>query len=188
MIPAHTGDLFVHPWWLLIYFWTFAVIASLWFHHQRLFGVYFVPTAVNVVANFVVLSMVGLIVYFVQIYGRLHRDADQGLAFVAYFCCFGIAYLVMGMLYWSGTRARWPHLNERERRMGVRVTARTSVVGVSVLIGVLFSWRSGSLSVDGIMPLFVCFALGIVALRVGLLAAKPRIERAVTQGTFAENR
>src|ERR1700759_2132684 len=77
VIPEHAMTLFIHPFWLVSYFCTFAVIAVLWFNHQRLFSMFFIPEAFCIVLNFLLLSMIGLMVYFVQVFGRIHGDADQ---------------------------------------------------------------------------------------------------------------
>ncbi len=189
VIPAHTSDLFDHPMWLVVYFVTFAVIASVWFYHQRLFGVYFVPSPVTLVANFIVLSMVGLLVFFMQVFGRIPGDADRELALLAYFCCFGIAYLVMGLLYWNGMHRRWTHLTERERRTCLKVSIRMTSVGGAAFAGAILTARfSTGLSMDGILPVFIPIILAVVGTRVGMRLAKERIDRAVALSPATEPR
>jgi uncharacterized membrane protein len=78
-IPPHIVDLLTNPWWLIAYFWTFFLIAGLWFNHQRLFTTYFWPEPVAVVLNFVLLSMTGLLVYFVQVFVHYHDSFDRAL-------------------------------------------------------------------------------------------------------------
>ena len=55
-IPPHIIELATNPWWLVAYIWTFAVIAGIWYNHQRLFTHFFWPETLTIVLNFALLG------------------------------------------------------------------------------------------------------------------------------------
>ncbi|HEX8805420.1 MAG TPA: TMEM175 family protein, partial [Candidatus Aquilonibacter sp.] len=83
-IPPHIVDLVRNPWWLIAYFWTFGVIARTWYTHQRLFTRLFWPDPLSVFLNFVLLAMVGLLVFFVQVFVHYRDEFERVWAFTAY--------------------------------------------------------------------------------------------------------
>ena len=176
VIPQHAAALFFHPWWLVCYFWTFAVIAILWFNHQRLFSLFFLVHPVCLVLNFVFLSMIGLLVYFLQVFGHVRGEADQAIALLAYFGALGTSLLTIGILYAIGTRVRWHQLTREERYLGVRAALRGIVVGVfldgGVIITPLFFLE---LHLRATLTLAYSAIFAVIVTRIALQFLRPRI-------------
>jgi len=174
-IPAHIVDLVHNPWWLIAYFWTFTVIASIWFNHQRLFTHYFWPDALAIGLNFALLSMVGLLVYFVQVFVHLHTEFDRIWAFLAYFTAFGMSLVFMGVLYLHGTRRRWAALDAQDRYIGARMAVRALLLGGLMLIGVAVSALRPARSMDDVWPVMWAVAAGALGVRASWIILKRRI-------------
>jgi uncharacterized membrane protein len=177
-IPAHITDLITNPWWLIAYFWSFAVISGLWYNHRRLFSSYFVADSFSVGINFVLLSMIGLVVYFVQVFVHEHSDYDRTWAFLAYFIAQGCAFLCLGTLYAYGARRRWATLDPQARFIGVRQGARGLVGGVFVLTGVAVSALHPARSMADTWPVAAVALAGLVGVRIVLRFMKPKVMEA----------
>jgi uncharacterized membrane protein len=173
-IPTHFLDLWRHPWWLIAYFWTFAIIGNLWFLHQRLFTHYFWPERLSIFLNFVLLSLVGLIVFFVQVFVRYKAEPDEVWAFLTYFFVLGLALMVMGLLYLHGTRKRWDSLDADERFVGMRHSLR-GIVGAGMMIGAAASALRVPQTMNDIAPLMACIAVSAFGTRMSLRTLKQRI-------------
>lgn len=177
VVPEHARELFVNPWWLLEYFWTFMYIASVWYSHQRLFERIFFPNMLSIVVNFTMLSMLVLVVYFVQVFGRMHDDADKAFAILGYFAAFSTSLICIGLLHIIGARANWARLPVKERRYAIGRAVRTTTFGLSLFGAVVceyfvagtFTPNSTSiLSVVAIVMIFVARAAQrIVEARLG---------------------
>jgi uncharacterized membrane protein len=174
-IPPHIVDLLTNPWWLVAYFWTFFLIAGLWFNHQRLFTTYFWPEPVAVVLNFVLLSMTGLLVYFVQVFVHYHDSFDRAWAFLAYWAVLGVAFLILGALYAHGTRRRWEQLDSDERYVGLRQAARGLILGPCALLGVAVCMLLRTRGLDDVWPTAVLVSVGVLASRLTAHLLKARI-------------
>jgi len=174
-IPPHIVELATNPWWLIAYFWTFAVIAGIWYNHQRLFTHFFWPEMLTVVLNFALLAMVGLLVFFVQVFVHYHDRFERVWAFLAYFTVFAIGFIIMGTLYLHGTRRRWDTLSGEDRYTGLRQGARGIIGGVFILLGVVLSALHPAKSMDDLLPLVFCVLVSLIGVRFLLVALKPRI-------------
>lgn len=174
-IPHHLIDLVTNPWWLVAYFWTFAVIASIWYTHQRLFSYYFTVRPYTIFLNFVLLSMLGLMVYFVQVFVHVAGEPDKVWAFVVYFCVQGIAFTVMGVLYAHGVRSRWERLDGELRYSGVRQATRMLASGIFILIGALITALRHPQSMEDAVVLAFVAMIGLLGSRVVMRVLKPRI-------------
>ncbi len=174
-IPPHIVELVTNPWWLIAYFWTFAVIAGIWYSHQRLFTHFFWPQTLTVVLNFALLAMVGLLVFFVQVFVHYHDSFDRVWAFLAYFTVFAVAFIIMGTLYLHGTRRRWDTLTGEDRYTGLGQAARGIIGGAFILLGVALSALRPAKSMDDLLPLGLCVIVSLIGVRLGLRALKPRI-------------
>ncbi len=176
VIPLHALGLVVHPFWLVSYFWTFALIAFLWMRHQLLFSAYFVATRLCIVTNFVFLSMLGLIVYFVQVFGHVRGEFDQAVALVAYWAAFAVALMCLGIMYALGTRQRWEILSPDERFTGVSNATRSLVVGVTLLVGCIATpFLFLELRLSSTITVILAGIAGILVSRIWLYYQKPRI-------------
>ena len=174
-IPPHIVDLWTNPWWLIAYFWTFAIVASIWYSHQRLFTLFFWPETFSIVLNFVLLSMVGLLVYFVQVFVHYHAALDQVWAFVAYFAVLGIAFIALGTLYLHGARRRWAALDGEDRYVGFRQALRGIVGGAFMLVGALVVALGSVKSLDELWPLALFVFAGFLVARFAAGLFKARI-------------
>ena len=173
-VPQHLTELVKNPWWLLAYVWTYFVIASIWYTHQRLFSYYFTVRTYTVVLNFVLLGLVGLIVYFVQVFVHV-QGPDKIWAFLAYFFVQSISFIVMGVLYLHGVHARWPLLDGELRYDGVRQVARTLVAGCAILGGVIVAALRHPTSMDDAAPVAFISLIGLFTARVVLRLLKTRL-------------
>lgn len=174
-IPPHIIELATNPWWLVAYIWTFGVIAGIWYNHQRLFTHYFWPETLTIVLNFALLAMIGLLVYFVQVFVHYHDSFDRAWAFLAYFMVFGLGFLILGTLYLHGTRRRWDALTGEDRYTGLRQGARGIIGGTFIVIGVAVSALRPAKSMDDLLPLGIFVLVGLLGSRFVLQALKRRI-------------
>ena len=174
-IPPHIVDLLTSPYWLVAYFWTFAVVAGLWYSHQRLFTHFFWPETFSIVLNFALLSMVGLLVYFVQVFVHYHSTFDRVWAFIAYFAVLGIAFIALGTLYLHGARRRWANLDADDRYAGIRQALRGIVGGAFTLVGALVTALLPVKSMDDLWPLAIFVFAGFFATGLVARILRPRI-------------
>lgn len=140
VVPAHARELFAQPWWLFEYFWTFFFIASVWYSHQRLFEKIFYPNLASIVVNFAMLAMLVLVVYFVQVFGRMNDDVDKAYAFLGYFAAFSVSLTCIGVLHVIGARSNWDRLSVADRRYAVGRAVRTTTFGLALLTTVLYAY------------------------------------------------
>jgi uncharacterized membrane protein len=174
-IPPHIVDLLRNPWWLIAYFWTFAVIARIWYTHQRLFTRFFWPDSFSVFLNFVLLSMVGLLVYFVQVFVHYRDDFERVWAFIAYFGVLGVLLTIVGVLHWRGVRRRWDALDAEDRYFGVVQAARNGVAGVCIFVAAVIIPTLHPHNFNDIWLVPLAVVLGLAGTRIALRALKPRI-------------
>lgn len=178
LVPNHVIELVRNPWWLVAYFWTFALIASIWYTHQRLFSTYFTIRPYTILLNFVLLALLGLIVYFVQVFVHVEGEPDKVWAFLIYFSVQSLAYMVMGALYAHGVRARWEGLDGELRYQGVRQAVRLLVAGGTVLVGVIVTALRHPQSMDDAAVVGFISLAGLLAARVVMRVLRSRIASA----------
>lgn len=176
VIPPHAIVLVLHPLWIVAYFVTFGLIAFLWMRHQRLFSMYFIATPFCIGLNFVFLSMLGLIVYFVQVFAHVRGERDQVIAVLGYSSAFAIALVCLGLMYALGTRERWKRLLPEDRFTGFSNAARGLIVGCLMLFGCIATpltfFELGYFSTYVIL---IAVVVGALASRVVVQYQKPRI-------------
>jgi uncharacterized membrane protein len=178
LVPNHVIELVRNPWWLVAYFWTFTLIASIWYTHQRLFSTYFTIRPYTILLNFVLLALLGLIVYFVQVFVHVEGEPDKVWAFLIYFSVQSLAYMVMGALYAHGVRARWEGLDGELRYQGVRQAVRLLVAGGTVLVGVIVTALRHPQSMDDAAVVGFISLAGLLAARVVMRVLRSRIASA----------
>jgi hypothetical protein len=178
VVPNHVIELVRNPWWLVAYFWTFTLIASIWYTHQRLFSTYFTIRPYTILLNFVLLALLGLIVYFVQVFVHVEGEPDKVWAFLIYFSVQSLAYMVMGGLYAHGVRARWEGLDGELRYQGVRQAVRLLVAGGTVLVGVIVTALRHPQSMDDAAVVGFISLAGLLAARVVMRVLRSRIASA----------
>jgi uncharacterized membrane protein len=178
LVPNHVIELVRNPWWLVAYFWTFTLIASIWYTHQRLFSTYFTIRPYTILLNFVLLALLGLIVYFVQVFVHVEGEPDKVWAFLIYFSVQSLVYMVMGALYAHGVRARWEGLDGELRYQGVRQAVRLLVAGGTVLVGVIVTALRHPQSMDDAAVVGFISLAGLLAARVVMRVLRSRIASA----------
>lgn len=100
VIPAHAQDLIAQPGWIVLFFWTFALVCAMWWTHHRVFVAGFKPTPAALILNFVLLATIVLIVYFAQVFARISTPHDGLVAGRLYFGALGVSALVTALLYY----------------------------------------------------------------------------------------
>jgi uncharacterized membrane protein len=176
VVPAHTVQLFTNQWWLIAYFWTFTYISGIWFNHQRLFRHIFYPNNASIFINFVLLSMLSLVVYFVQVFVRMHTDEDRALAFLGYFGAFSISLIASGVLYAIGGVSRWATLALDERRMAMQHAVRGTTVGLALFCGVVWLFATkATFSMSSMFSLAIITVVTVVTVRLIMRVVEPRI-------------
>ena len=121
VIPPHPQTLLANPGWLFGFLWTFALVCSMWWNHNRVFRVPFHPTAPVLIANFVLLASIVLLVYFAEVFARSATPPDAMLAARWYFGMLAVTYVMTAWL--SQTAHGW-----------VRGTAVNGVSGLFQLL------------------------------------------------------
>lgn len=183
VIPVHAVVLVLHPFWLVSYFWTFALIGLLWMRHQRLFSVFFVPTPFCIALNFLFLSTLGLIVYFVQVFAHVRGEFDQAIALVGYVAALAVALISLGILFAIGIRTHWDRLLPKDRYGGLSEAAHGIGVGTALLLGciatpIVFL----ELRWNATVTLVGAAVIGFTIVRAWLHFQKPRIVGAAHAG------
>lgn len=183
VIPTHAAVLLLHPFWLVSYFVTFSLIALLWLRHQRLFSMYLVPLPACIFANFVFLSMLGLIVYFVQVFAHVRGEFDQAIAVIGYSGAYAVAMLALGFMFAIGTRERWAQLTPHDRFTGFSNAARPLIVGALLLCACIVSpLVSLELRIVATYTVGAAAILGVLVSQVLLAYQKQRIIGAAHAG------
>jgi uncharacterized membrane protein len=83
----------------LFFFVTFAVMASVWYLHYRMFRFAFAPRAPDVILNFIFLGCVAFLPYTLEL---LNRMADVRLPGMLYAADFGTLFLLLAILNLHG--------------------------------------------------------------------------------------
>jgi len=102
-IPAKASELFANPWWLVAFFWAFAMICAMWWFHHRFFAALFVPVTSLVLINFLWLAIVVLCVFSTQITVRFPTETG---VWRMYYVLFGLAYALLALSYRIAIRLR----------------------------------------------------------------------------------
>jgi uncharacterized membrane protein len=136
VFPAHASTLYTNPIEIIAFLVTFALVASIWYSHRRIFETYFAPTPLAVILNFAVLASTVLLSFMLQVFLHYRSDLqDFTVAALGYFTTYAITYVLLGALCAAGTRSRWPDLTADQRREGVRKSTRTTLVGIAFVTG-----------------------------------------------------
>ncbi len=134
-IPRQASDVYTRPVALTAFAVTFAVIATFWWSHHRLFAEYFVPRRSTVFLNFVDLGLLVWLVYQLQLFVHFEGTPSATTAVVSYVLTYALVCLVHGSLVFVCVRIRWPELDAQERRRGVGSTGRVLSVALGTLFG-----------------------------------------------------
>ncbi|MBV8155071.1 MAG: DUF1211 domain-containing protein [Candidatus Eremiobacteraeota bacterium] len=137
VIPAHASEIYTHPTPLLAFMSTFAIVASAWYTHHRLFEYSFVPRPLPMVLNFITLALIVWLVYQLQLFVHFqHEDSDHRFAALSYIITFGVMYVVLGVNWALCLRLSWNRLDAAARSSGVFAAGRLIAVGVGTALAV----------------------------------------------------
>lgn len=135
MIPANPAAIYTNPIGLLTFVMTFAIVASIWYSHNRLFADYFVPSGLPVLFNFILLAFVVLLVYMLQVFMHFSQGVADPTAFVGYLACLVVVYGMLALLFALGLRARWEALATDKRRFGILSAMRMGAISAGLVVG-----------------------------------------------------
>jgi uncharacterized membrane protein len=130
-MPAHGRDLFVHisgARVLIALVITFALVCAIWWSHHRLFRHLFVPTRVNIFANFAALGGVIFLTYSMQV--LLHVGMGDAVAYAMYTGSYGWILLLFAFIAWNGLRLRGAQLHAELHAHSVNLAVRLTVIGL----------------------------------------------------------
>lgn len=130
-IPAHARDLFTHihgATSLMGLVITFTLVCGVWWSHHRLFRHLFVPTTINIVANFAALGGVIFLAYSMQV--LLHFGFGDPVAFPMYTGAYAWILLLFSFIAWNGMRLRSRQMHAELRSLSLLYTIRLSVVAL----------------------------------------------------------
>jgi hypothetical protein len=137
VIPPHAALFVTHPFGIVAYVITFAVVASFWSTHNRIFRDFFGPNKIMTFLNFVALAAVGLQVFALQLWLHFRTNpGDTADAGRIYFGIFSITFGTLGVLWALGTFYRWAQLTPELRRLGVKRSIQIGFVVLGAAIGV----------------------------------------------------
>lgn len=130
VLPADVLDLFTkHVSSLVAFGLTFAVVSGMWWSHHRLFTHYFVPTAPNIVLNFLSLGGVMFLVYTLQVW--LHADYHRSVAYVMYFGSIAWIIGIIAFLTYRGVVLRGHRMNPQMAVLGRNRALRLGVIALA---------------------------------------------------------
>lgn len=130
VIPLHGArDLFVHVKGaseLIGFLITFTLVCAIWWSHHRLFRHLFVPTPVNIVANFAALAGVIFLTFSVQV--LVHFSLHDTTAYAMYTGSYAWITLLFSAMAWNGLRLRGDKMPRDVQANGKKFAVRTSMI------------------------------------------------------------
>lgn len=134
-IPAHARDLFTlgrGSLGLLALVVTFTLVCSVWWQHHKLFRHLFVPTGVNIVANFAALGGVIFLAYSMQVF--VHAGFRDPVAFPMYTGSYAWIMVLFASIAWNGMRLRGSQMNAELRASCMYHTVRLTIIAAWLVL------------------------------------------------------
>jgi len=157
-----------HPLALLLYFGTFAVLASLWLIYHRVLSGTFKPTGIDLVIPFAYLALVSLVPFAMyQLSHNASADSARSALF-GYLILYTLMTALAATLALRNLRRGYFFLTEEERNFAWVVFLRQAVLSAMMAGGLVLNYYFGA-SIGG----FFLFLI-IPAIRV----ARTRFKRA----------
>ena len=125
-----------HPLSLLIYFLTFAFIASLWITFHRMMSSTFRPAGVDLSAAFGYLASISLIPYAMYATHIAATIDAARWALLDYMTVYAAASAVAAFITWRNLRRGWPFTDDVERDTVWLSLLRRCVVGSLMVVGI----------------------------------------------------
>jgi uncharacterized membrane protein len=142
---AHGHVSLAQPVSLLLYFGTFALLASLWMTYHRLMSGAFMPTRIDLFLAFAYLALVSLMPF--AMYAITHIDENTGYssaqaALAEYTSLFAAMMTLASVLYMRNLRRGWWTFDDEERNKTwasfVRVCILFAVMSVAFVVDAAF--------------------------------------------------
>jgi uncharacterized membrane protein len=143
-VPASASAVFAHPAHYAAFAASFGVICSIWWLHNRLFAYFFIPDAVSIVLNFLLLASIVMVGFALQLFFRFE---EAPIATATYACSLGLLYGLIALLYAKGLRDERLTVEADLRREAVSRARRCAIVAVVFLLS-LFAYRWGSQTIE----------------------------------------
>ena len=143
-VPSSASAVFAHPDRYAAFAASFGVICSIWWLHNRLFAYFFVPDAVSIVLNFLLLASIVMVGFALQLFFRFEEGP---IATATYACSLGLLYGLIAVLYAKGLRDARLTVDAELRREAVSRARRCAIVAVVFLLS-LFAYRLGSQTIE----------------------------------------
>ncbi|HLI97895.1 MAG TPA: TMEM175 family protein [Candidatus Baltobacteraceae bacterium] len=163
-IPSHARDLFTHvrgAGGLFALIVTFALVCGVWWSHHRLFRHLFVPTALNIVANFAALCGVILLAYSMQL--LVHFSFSDHVAFAMYTGSYAWIYSLFALAAWNSLRLRRERMSAEDSTDGMRFAVRASLFGIYLMAVTIATVRFGFGSSAAQWFMFGLLLVGLLA-------------------------
>ncbi len=115
---------------------TFALIAALWWLHNRLFAEFFVINSVTIVANFLTLGFLMLMIYLFETMMAAAREPGASDAAVLqllrwWFLCTAAVYGLIAFMYGIGLSKRWNSVSRSDLRSGIKSASSAAFATVT---------------------------------------------------------
>ncbi len=138
---------------------TFGLVAVLWYFHNRLFAIYFVPNALMVVLNFIMLGGLVVMGYVFSVAVRFIGTPGSSWLMGMWFECFGVVYGMLGIMYGIGVLLRARDLDPREFASGAfRAVAAVLASLLFAIVGYEFARVRHVSQLHGLMGMVAAFA------------------------------
>jgi uncharacterized membrane protein len=176
-IPRTLDALYTKRFDLFLFALTFALIATFWMMHYRVFHYAFAARTPDVVMNFVLLGGIALLPSALRLYLQFPQSVIGSAAYAAEL---GVNFSLLAALEWRGLREHGPALSPKALRMMQGATRRHAIAGIGFLISL-------GLFVPFGLEARYFWALVIFALMVVRLVEKSRRPVAGTMAAPAES-
>jgi uncharacterized membrane protein len=129
-IPATLDAVYAQLSNLIFFAITFALIASFWMMHYRIFHYAFAARSPDVVLNFMLLAVVALLPYVLRLYLKFPQAE---IASAAYSAELGFGFSLLAALEYRGLRLLGSSIAPKPLRAMRRALARHAIAGVAFL-------------------------------------------------------
>lgn len=138
-VPASLAAIGSHAPELGVFLVGFALIALVWWFHNRLFAHYFVANSLSIVLNFAMLAAVVVLVYVIEAFTTLFNAPSfeyagyiTGVSLWAY--SYGVVMTLMGLMFAIGVRERRAQLDAGRYIWGIERAINSGAGGIAILI------------------------------------------------------
>ena len=180
-LPTDRGHVDLsRPLSLLVYFLTFALIASLWMTFHRMMSSTFRPAGIDLFAAFAYLALISLIPYAMYATHVATSLNAARSALLEYMTVYAAASAIAAFITWRNLRRGWPYLDEAERDLIWLAFLHRLIVGVFMIVGIAVDYFFGP-APGGSVLLLIFVGIRIARTRLGHApivlgtSAKPRL-------------